>query len=137
MIQIKPIHPEILPKVWHLVGPILNRAISLTPERIKMDDVFAETQFGEYLVWAVIDGEEIIAAFTTRVSGYPQAKVLAIDFVGGKKIKAWLPQALAKIEDHGRKLGCIALEGYGRNAWGRVLGKHEWQPYFTVYKKDL
>ena len=135
--KIKPVHPEILPQVWHLIGPILDKAISLTPERVSLDDILTEIRHGEYLVWAVIRGEEIIAALTTRISQYPQARVLAIDFVAGKSLRQWMPQALEILERHAQGLGCIALEGYGRPAWGRVLEKFEWQPYFTVYKKDL
>ena len=135
--HIKPVHPELLPKVWHLIGPILDRAISLTPERVALDDIRAEAQSGEYLVWAVIKDDDIVAALTTRISHYPQSRVLAIDFVAGKSLRQWLPQALEILEGHARGLGCIALEGYGRAAWGRVLKKHKWSPYFTVYKKDL
>ena len=34
---------------------------------------------------------------------------------------------------------CIrdSLEGYGRKAWGRLLGKYGWNPDYIAWKMDL
>lgn len=137
MYRITKVHPEILAKIWPIVRPILDRAVSLTPNLIDVDHVLAGAQTHEHLVWAVTRDRKMVASLTTRLSPYPKGNVLAIDFVAGDEMARWLPQALDLIDEHAAALDCIGIEGYGRPAWGRLLQSRGWKAAYTTYQKEM
>lgn len=85
----------------------------------------------------VMDGEEAVAAVTTRIISYPGRKAMAMDWVGGSRMGEWLPMALETLEEYSKKNGCDHLEGYGRKAWGRWLEKYGWEPEYIAYRMEL
>ena len=81
--------------------------------------------------------DSIIAAFTTRLLVYPQRKALALDFVGGTRMKEWNDQLIDTMRKYANELGCSHLEGYGRKAWGRSLKKYGFYPEYIAYRMEL
>lgn len=71
------------------------------------------------LVWVVLDGTEIIAAATTRLTKDDTAEVL---FVGGRDHKRWLKPLDDTIAAWARDEGAKAVRAFGRKGWVRVLG---------------
>ena len=126
------IHPKLLPQVWAHVSPILNKAVSLNPELIDINDVYIGALGGAYVVWVAVDD-----AVTTRIITYPQAKSLAMDFLGGTRMKEWLHLAQEAVEEHAKRNGCNQLEAYGRRAWSRYLEPLGWGQAYITYKKEL
>ena len=91
-----------------------------------------------YVLWVVMDEEDnIIAAFTTRLLVYPQRKGLALDWVGGTRMKEWEDQLISTMRKYANELGCSHLEGYGRKAWGRALKKYGFYPEYIAYRMEL
>ena len=133
------IHPKLLPEVWAHISPILNKAVSLSPEIIDISDVYVGSLAGAYVVWAAIDEEsgEFVGAVTTRIITYPKANALAMDFIGGTRMKEWLHLAQEAVEEHAMRNGCNQLEGYGRRAWSRYLEPLGWGQAYITYKKEL
>ena len=60
-----------------------------------------------------------------------------MDFIGGTRMKEWLPQAQKTIEQFAVDNNCSHLEGYGRKAWGRWLGKYGWEPDYIAYRMEI
>ena len=116
-----PIPKEELDKLWPYVEPIIKRSTSLTPDRIDTNDVYEQAKRGFYLIWIVYEDVEkvnrINAVLTTRISEYPKTKALCIDFVGGHRMKEWLPIVMPIFENLGKINKCTHIEGYGRRAW--------------------
>jgi hypothetical protein len=74
---------------------------------------------------------------TTRVIEYPERKALAMDFIGGSRMKEWLPEAQRTLEKFAKDNNCLHLEGYGRKAWKRWLDKYGWKPDYVAYRMEL
>jgi len=128
-----------LRKTWPHIAPHLRKAVSLSPQKIAMADVLDEAITGGYGVWAIIDEDssKIVAACTTRVAIYPRTRALAIDFVGGGRMKEWIKELDTTMTAHAKELGCTFIEGFGRDAWGRVLKDYGWKAAYTTYEKDV
>ena len=132
-----PVPVDYLETQWQYIEPILNKAVCLSPRKIDIKDVYEASKQGAYLVWTVEDEGEIIAVITTRMVFYPKGYALALDFVGGDKMKDWIELVLSTLEAHARHNKCIHMEGFGRKAWQRFIGKFGWYPAHITYHKDL
>jgi hypothetical protein len=84
-----------------------------------------------------MQGGGVIAALTTRVMQYPSRKALAIDWVGGSKIKEWMGDCHSMLVDFAKKSECSHLEGYGVRAWGRLLSDRGWKQAYITYRMEL
>ena len=133
------IHPKLLPEVWAHISPILNKAVSLNPEIIDISDVYVVALAGAYVIWVAVDEEsgEFVGTVTTRIITYPQANALAMDFLGGTRMKEWLHLAQDAVEEHAKRNDCTQLEAYGRRAWSRYLEPLGWGQAYITYKKEL
>ncbi len=83
--KITPIAAPMLPDVWQHVAPLLDKAVGLSPELIKIQDVYEAALAGVYVVWVAVDEEkgEFVGVITTRIISYPRCKAMAMDFIGG------------------------------------------------------
>ena len=133
------IEPHDIRKYWPHVMPLLKKATALSPGKVVVADILSQAEEGGLGVWAVVDAREnaILAAFTTRVAIYPRSRALAVDFMGGGRMKEWIGIVDETLSDHARELGCTRLEGFGRDAWGRVLKGHGWGVSHVTYEKEL
>lgn len=123
--------------VWPTVEPMLARAVETSGGRFTITSVLHSILAGHSALWVVLDGEDIVATLTTRVSDLPGTRVLIMDWIGGSRLKEWLPLAQETLMRYGRQYGCTELQGAGRRGWQRVLRAHGWKPDYTVYKMDL
>ena len=124
--------------VWKDVEKILKKSVATAKDKSDTIDVLAGILNDVYVLWVVMDEEDsIIAAFTTRLLVYPQRKALALDFVGGTRMKEWNDQLIDTMRKYANELGCSHLEGYGRKAWGRSLQKYGFYPEYIAYRMEL
>ena len=94
----------------------------------------------DIVLWIVVDhdkDDDIIAAITTKLIEYPQGRSMAMDWIGGTRMKEWLPMTQEVISRYAKDHNCKYLEGYGRKGWGRWLGKYGWKPDYIAYKMEL
>ncbi len=124
--------------VWKDVEKILKKSVATAKDKSDTIDVLAGILNDVYVLWVVMDEEDsIIAAFTTRLLVYPQRKALALDFVGGTRMKEWNDQLIDTMRKYANELECSHLEGYGRKAWGRSLQKYGFYPEYIAYRMEL
>jgi len=133
------IPPSQLSVMWPHVAPLLDKAVSLSPGKIVLKDVLDAAIAGAYLVWVAVDDDkgEFVGAVTTRIVYYPQGNALAMDFLGGTRMKEWLHLAQEAVEDHAKRNNCKYLEAYGRRAWQRYLEPHGWGQAYITFQKEL
>lgn len=136
-LHITVVPPQVLDVVWDKVKPMIELAIRTTRPRYDINSVRDGLDQGELLLWLVLDGTEPVAALTTRIVEYPHSKALCLDWIGGKRMKEWLPLAHDIMRKYGRDNGCTHLEGYGRRAWGRWLEKYSWEPEYIAFRMEL
>ena len=136
-LQISVVPPAVLDVVWPQTAPLLQKAIDTTRPRYDIDSVRAGLERSELLLWCVFDGTTPIAVMTTRIVEYPNSKALCLDWIGGERMKDWLPMAHDVMRRYGHDNGCTHLEGYGRKAWGRALQKYGWEPKYIAFRMEL
>jgi len=126
-----------LPIVWPDVKQMISGATDTSAGKFEAEDVRAGIERGELALWVVVDETKPIAALTTRVIMYPRRRALAIDWVGGTRMREWLPDVMRTFKQFAVDNGCSHLEGYGVRAWGRYLAKYGWKPEYTAYRMEL
>ena len=129
---------EAVGHVWKDVDRVLKKAVATVDNKAEMIDIFDGIYDGTYVLWVVIDEQDdVIAAFTTRLIVYPQRKALALDWVGGTRMKEWEDQLIDTMRRYANELDCSHLEGYGRKGWGRALKKYGFYPEYIAYRMEL
>ncbi len=122
---------------WPLAMPHLERASRTNDGLFSPENIEASIKTGEYILWVVLDGKDVIAAATTRVIQYPRRKALAIDWLGGSRMKEWIDDINAAFFKHAEFNGCSHVECCGPRAWGRVLGKFGWNQVYVTYRREI
>lgn len=136
-LQISVVPPQVLDVVWADAAELLGKALAVSRRKYTMDSVRADLDAGALALWLVLDETTPVAAFTTRIAAYPDAKGLCMDWLGGARMAEWLPLAQPLMEKYAKDHGCTHLEGYGRKAWGRWLQKYGWKPEYIAYRMEL
>ena len=128
---------EAVSAVWADVARVMNKSVDTSNGKYHVDDLFHGIQSDLYVLWVIMEEEKVIAAITTRIIEYPGKRAMAMDWIGGSKMGKWLPVAQETLERFARDNNCTHLEGYGRKAWGRWLGKYGWNPEYIAYRMEI
>ena len=129
---------EAVGSVWKDVDEILKRAVDTVKDKSEVIDILTGVYEDMYALWVVMNDEDkVIAAFTTRLIQYPRRRALALDWVGGERMKEWEDQLIDTMRRYANELGCSHLEGYGRKGWGRALKKYGFYPEYIAYRMEL
>jgi|TARA_E500000178_G_C16732991_1_gene622437 hypothetical protein len=123
--------------MWPKCIESLTPAVQTADKMLGIQDVYLGIKMGYYGLWVVMEEEEVIASFTTRFLDFPKRKGMAMDFMGGTRMKEWLPKVDKVLMDYALENGCSHFEAYGRRAWGKWLGELGWEPDHICYKKEL
>ena len=135
--KVSAVPKETVRYIWKDVERVLKTSADTAIGKVNLIDVLHGILNDTYVLWVVFDGEEVIAAITTRIIQYPQRRSMALDWVGGSKMKEWQDMAIEKITDFAMLNNCQHLEGYGRKAWGRALKKHGFYPEYIAYRMEI
>ena len=135
--MISAVPREVLGIVWGDVAKLLYKSVETSNGKYSIDDLYHGINNGQYVLWIVMDKDEPVAAITTSIISYPGRKAMAMDWIGGSRMREWLPMAMKTLSEYSRKNGCTHLEGYGRKAWGRWLSKYGWKPEYIAYRMEL
>lgn len=136
-LTISAVPPPAVEIVWADAEPFFQRAVETTDGVYDIETVRRGLGTGEYVLWVVMDGTKIIAAGTTSIRNYPNAKALTIDWLGGERMPEWLEQSMSVMRSFAKDNGCDFVEGYGRKGWGRALQRFGFEPAYTVYRMEL
>ncbi len=123
--------------VWEDAKRVLHKSVNTSAGKFEVEDLKQELKQGQLVLWLVMDGSEVLAALTSRVIEYPGRRAMALDWVGGKHMRKWLPLALNTLQKYATDCECKHIEGYGRKAWGRILQRYGWQPEYIAYRMEL
>lgn len=134
---IKDVPQDMLESLWPFIAPFLSKAVNLTPEMATLNDVYEQCANGENIAWVVVQDNKIIAAYTTRVVEYPQARALIVDYLGGERMKDWLGLAVTSIKNQAKRNNCKWFEAYGRRGWERLVKEYNVTQSHVVYKMEL
>ncbi len=130
------IDPAIVPRVWPMVKPMIDRAYN------EVDDEIPATLFNDLcanraLLWLVSDmtAQRIVYAFITelyiRRSGLKVCRLVA---GSGERMSDWL-HLQSELEQYARDEGCSKIVAEGRTGWSRALSGYSVIRH--VIEKDL
>ena len=136
--QITAIPYEYVDDIWPVVVPFLQPACDVQG-LFRAQDVKAMLDERVLALWAIFpdDSNKPIAACTTRIVSYPEREGLAIDWLGGSRMKDWLPQLSETLDRYAKDCGCKHIEGMGREGWVRALAPHGYKTWYPMYRKEL
>lgn len=138
MLRISSVPQDAVRLVWKDVDRVLNKSVATVKDKSDMIDILDGVFDGTYALWVVLDEDDnIVAAFTTRLIVYPSRRALALDWVGGTRMKEWADQMIDTMRQYANEVGCEHLEGYGRKGWGRFLEKYGFYPEYIAYRMEL
>lgn len=100
--------------------PLLSRIEDIDQGRWTLDGCFEEIKNGNLTVWIIQKGDEIIAAFTTRICE-SKIKYLVLEDVGGDGISDWIDLCAEKTEAFARAIGCTQICIGGRPGWEKYF----------------
>ena len=123
--------------VWEDVIRVLTKSIETSKGKFRIEDIYRDVESGYLGLWLIMDGRKTIAAITTRIIEYPNRKAMAMDWIGGSRMREWLPIAMKTLSKFSKENGCSHLEGYGRKAWSRWLQPYGWEPEYIAYRMEL
>ena len=135
--RISAVPKETVKYVWKDVERVLEKSVDTAEGKVRLIDVLKGVLDDTYVLWVVFEGEKIIAAITTRIIEYPQRRSMALDWVGGSRMKEWQDMAINTILEFATLNNCQHLEGYGRKAWGRALKKYGFYPEYIAYRMEI
>jgi hypothetical protein len=136
-LQISAVPVEAVGAVWGTVEPMLQKAIDHSGGHFNTAVILDGVFRGTLGLWVILDDTTPVAVLTTRIDKMPNTTALVVDWIGGTRMKEWLPLAQRTFERYAKDNGCVQLHGYGRKGWERVLRVHGWKPNYTVYKMDM
>jgi hypothetical protein len=113
--------------IWHIARELLSKGIDRSSGRWNLEYVLAELVLGKQTLWLVreIILSEIVGAATMQISQYPNRRMLAMHFLGGKDLDKWYSEVAETVFEYGRKAGCTAIETIGREGlwkWYKTSG---------------
>lgn len=135
--RVSAVPKEAVKYIWKDVEKVLKKSVATAETKIQLIDVLKGILDDTYVLWVVFEEDEVVAAFTTRIIEYPQRRSMALDWVGGSRMKEWLDIGMEKVIEFASLNNCEHLEGYGRKAWGRALSKYGFYPEYIAFRMEI
>jgi hypothetical protein len=127
--------PEDAIHIWDKVAPMLQEASKHSEGELDVDDFFDFISSGDMNLWIATEDSNIIISMVTQVIHYPQKQVLRVIALSGERFKEVHDTFISMVESFAIRIGCSALELWGRKGWKKLLP--EWNDSYTVFTKDL
>lgn len=122
-----------------LVG-YASKLEKISDGRVIATEMLAEFASGQKELWAAYDDQtwEALGFWSQEIQHWGARKTLFIQYVAGKDMRRWLPDAMARIDSYGREHEVDMIEGTSpRKGWSRMIERYGFQPYATVYVRNL
>lgn len=127
--------PSEVPNVWKEIFHHLEPAVDRCGGLYTMRDLFTLVMQGQMHLWTSTHECKIEAVAVTRFIDYPQLRVFAYSFIGGKHSMVHWFQFQDQMEDWAVRHGASMAEGYARKGWLRVLSDDWKQRWITIHKR--
>lgn len=123
---IDPVRPEHVAAVWPEVAPLFERALERGDSWSSMEELRADVDRGNTVLWLIVKGNSLAAAFITGVVTAARGKLLHAIILGGTLMPEWFRQFEEKLVSIAKDENCTAVVAAGRKGWKRVFGRCGW-----------
>jgi hypothetical protein len=135
-IKVLPIHPGMLGRAWHYVGPLLLRGqIECTPQEgtpadqmqaslTELLNYVLKAHRGECIIWCVIDEDKrkVVSAMISEITVHDGDRVIWVSRMAGDGILSWGKELYKTFNDHAKEQGVSVVRFWGRKALQRAYG---------------
>ena len=135
--QITPVPLHAVYAVWSKVVGYMEEAAASTNGKYTARDIYEGIENGVYVLWIIVENDDIIGALTTRIAIYPNRRSMSIDWLGGTRLEELLPLFHPVMAQYAKDNRCSHLEGHGRGGWARKLKSYGWKTDHIVYNMEL
>lgn len=119
MTEVVSVSPHAVPHYWPEVSGLIHTALYHGRCRFTLDGVEEDLISGKKRLWAVMQGERLVAAVVTCITDFPAKRVCTILLCGGEDVDSWVAKVLSTIEEYAHWEECGQVEIIGRPGWQR------------------
>jgi len=112
-------------------------AIARQSNDVSVQDVEDDIRGGGAVMWLVHVEDTLEAAITTCVVKHPQRNTLKIEFMGGKRMKQWMDEAINVFADLARRADLGAVEADGRIGFDKYVDASPFREVYRHYVMEL
>ena len=112
-------------------------AIARQSNDVSVQDVEDDIRGGGAVMWLVHVEDTLEAAITTCVVKHPQRNTLKIEFMGGKRMKQWMDEAIDVFADLARRADLGAVEADGRIGFDKYVDASPFREVYRHYVMEL
>jgi hypothetical protein len=127
-----------VPKVWPVVGPLLEKTIMDQGYRYwTTTEIHERLLHGQMQLWGAFEGETCLFVVTEVVSGPAGPEVQVV--IGGGHLdedKAIL-RHIALIEQWARSIGALSVVVWGRLGWKKALAQQGYTFETALFRRPL
>jgi hypothetical protein len=136
MNEIAYVPAEYIPLEWINVYKLLQPAVERSGGRWTMDSLLLALCVGDQVLWVSRDENKVIAsALTTQIVNYPNKRILAFQFLGGKGFDKWSDNMLSRMEQYAKDTDCDGMEAVGRFGFWPFFKKRGYERAYCTYQK--
>ncbi len=129
---------DLVDEVWHITGPMIERALRYTGGRFRMEDVRKDIDDMTQTLWIAIKNGKIIGCCTVSICDYPSGeRSIVYEYLAGANVEEWLPEGHRVLSRYGKDNQCTLLECQGRSGWKPFLEKLGWRQFSVKYEFRL
>lgn len=136
-VSILPVLSEDFDKYVSKGMELLAPAILRQAHNVTMQDVEDDIRAGGSVMWLIHLEDKLVAAMTTVVVKHPQRRNLKIEFVGGKRMRQWMNEAIYFFKNLAIDAQLDALEADGRKGFEKYAGALQFRPVYTHYEMEI
>ena len=122
-----------LDDVWGYVNFLLDKNPELWNTGHTKDSIRTALEQGMLKLWLVVSGAQVLFAFFTQNSVYPNARILSVVWGSGARLSEYIGLVLSALENVAAKTGQHFVSVEGRDGWKKPLanfGYHHLQSQF-------
>ena len=116
---------------------LIAPAIARQSNDVSVQDVEDDIRGGGAVMWLVHVEDTLEAAITTCVVKHPQRNTLKIEFMGGKRMKQWMDEAIDVFADLARRADLGAVEADGRIGFDKYVDASPFREVYRHYVMEL
>ena len=137
-VTISAVPAEMLDQVWESVFDYLVPAVERSHGRWSMDSLKEAILQGTQQLWVVYEGDQPIKGVaTTEIQDYPNKRMLAIQYLGGRDLNGWAFSMLEILENFAKATQCQGIEATARKGFWKWMKDYEYQNAYTVFEKEI
>tara|TARA_R100001443_G_scaffold56866_1_gene67763 strand:+ start:2019 stop:2492 length:474 start_codon:yes stop_codon:yes gene_type:complete len=116
---------------------LLAPAILRQSHNVTMQDVEDDIREGGSVMWLIHLEDKLVAAITTVVVKHPQRRNLKIEFIGGKRMRQWMSEAITFFKNLAIDAQLDALEADGRKGFEKYVDASPFRSVYTHYEMEI